>query len=524
MTPIDTAFVILGLVVATTLLARQFRAPSPVIFALTGMVAGVAWRLVPGVPVISMPPDLVLFAFLPPLLMVAAYALPLQALRRNLLPIGMLAIGLVLATMGVAAVIGHVFAGLPWAAAFVLGAIVAPPDPVAATAVAGRIGLRHRLVAILEGEGLVNDAIAIGAYGIALEAATSGTFSWSGALLTITISAPTGVAIGLALGWIAKRLRHRADSVPLEVAISLVTPYLAYHVAERTGASGVLAVVTLGFMLRRYTTEISKPAARLAARTVWSALRFASTSLVFLLLGLLIGEIVVEQPRWQLIGAASAVAAGVIALRMAWMYVVPSIAAALKLRGSPTTSWGERTVLGWAGMRGMVSLALALALPSALGGSSDTRTTIILITFAVIFGTLVLQGLTLVPLVDWLGVGDPDLERRDERRARRRARRIGILSIRRSLRDGAPDDALCEELVGRISNGAMGIAGRDPDESDPRECACMARAIEAQRGEVDRLRASGRLGETLSETLATELDIDAMRIGGESARLTESGD
>ena len=141
MTQIDAAFVILGLVVATTLLARRFRAPSPVIFAVTGMAAGVAWRLVPGMPVVSMPPDLVLFAFLPPLL-VAAYALPLQALRRNALPIGMLAIGLVLATMAVVAVIGHAFAALPWAAALVLGAIVAPPDPVAATAVAGKIGLR----------------------------------------------------------------------------------------------------------------------------------------------------------------------------------------------------------------------------------------------------------------------------------------------------------------------------------------------------------------------------------------------
>lgn len=347
MTPIDAAFVILGLVVATTLLARRFRAPSPVIFAVTGMVAGVAWRLVPGMPVVSMSPDLVLFAFLPPLLTVAAYALPLDALRRNLLPIGLLAVGLVLATMGVAAVIGHAFAGLPWAAAFVLGAIVAPPDPIAATAVAGRTGLRHRLVAILEGEGLVNDAIAIGAYGIALKAATSGSFSWSGALLTIATSAPMGVAIGLALGWIAKRLRHHADSVPLEVAISLVTPYLAYHVAERTGASGVLAVVTLGFMLRRYATEISGPAARLAARTVWSAVRFASTGLVFLLLGLLVGEIVVEQPRWQLIGAGAAVAAGVIALRMAWMYVVPAIAAALRLPGSPETSWASAP--SWAG-------------------------------------------------------------------------------------------------------------------------------------------------------------------------------
>ena len=345
-------------------------------------------------------------------------------------------------------------------------------------------------------------------------------FPWGDALLTLVVSAPLGIAIGLAVGWIATRLRRRADSVPLEVAISLVTPYLAYHVAERTGASGVLAVVTLGFMLRRYATHISSPAARLAARTVWSALRFGSTSLVFLLLGLLIGEIVVEQPRWSLLGAAAAVAAGVIALRMAWMYVVPSIASALRLRGSPPTSWSERTVLGWAGMRGMVSLALALALPHALGGTGDTRTTIILITFGVIFGTLVLQGLTLVPLVDWLGVGDPDRERNDERRARHRARRIGMLAVQRSL--GETDHALCDQLVERVSTGALGVASRGHGERDPRRRIGVARAIDAQRSEVDRLRASSRLGEELAEELATELDLDAMRNGGENARLTES--
>lgn len=170
----------------------------------------------------------------------------------------------------------------------------------------------------------------------------------------------------------------------------------------------------------------------------------------------------------------------------------------------------------------MVSLALALALPPALGGDGDERTTIILITFAVIFGTLVLQGLTLVPLVDRLGVGDPGRDRRDERRARHRARRVGILALRQALHGPGGDTALCDDLVERISTGAMGIADRDPDNVDPRECTGMARAIDAQRAEVDRLRARGHLGETLAETLATELDIDAMRIGGDNARLTES--
>jgi hypothetical protein len=178
MTNIDVAFMLLALTLATALIARRTSIPAPVLFAAVGIAGGAAWHLVPGLPAVRMPPDVVLFAFLPPLLMTAAYALPLQAFRRNILPIILLAVGLVIATMGVAAVVGHVLTGLSWAAAFVLGAIIAPPDPVAATAVASKTGLSHRLVVILEGEGLVNDAVAIVAYGIAVNALISGHFVW----------------------------------------------------------------------------------------------------------------------------------------------------------------------------------------------------------------------------------------------------------------------------------------------------------------------------------------------------------
>ncbi|MDQ6684560.1 MAG: cation:proton antiporter, partial [Pseudomonadota bacterium] len=235
MTTVDVVFIVLGLTLAAALLAPRLPIPAPVVFAAVGIGVGLLWHLVPGLPAIRLPPELVLFVFLPLLLTTAAYALPLQAFRRNLLPIGLLAVGLVLVTTGVVALIGHAYAGLGWAAAFVLGAILAPPDPVAATAVAGKTGLSHRLVVILEGEGLVNDAVAIVAYGIALTALTTGQFDATDALLAVLREAPIGVAVGLAAGWTAGQLRRRVENVPLEIGISLATPYLAYHFAERLG-------------------------------------------------------------------------------------------------------------------------------------------------------------------------------------------------------------------------------------------------------------------------------------------------
>ena len=471
-----------------------------------------------------MPPDLVLFVFLPPLLTTAAYALPLRAFRRNLLPITLLAVGLVLATTGLVAVIGHAVAGLGWAAAFVLGAILAPPDPVAATAVAGKTGLSHRLVVILEGEGLVNDAVAIVAYGIALDALTSGTFDATHALLALLQEAPIGVAVGLAAGWAAGVLRKRVDTVPLEVGVSLATPYLAYHLAERFGGSAVLAVVALGLMLRSSSARVSSPVARLAARTVWSFLRYASTALVFLLLGLLIGEIAVAWPGWAVVGAGALLAVAIVAVRLVWMVLVPRLVALLGVASGPTPAFGEQVVLGWAGMRGVVSLALALALPLALGGDGEVRRTIVFLTLVVIVATLLLQGITLMPLVRRLGVGDPDREQREEQIARRRARRAGVAAATASMRTGAGPGRVSADLVARLESGSIGIARPGALGRHAEHGPALLQALAAQRRVVDRQRDAGRMGSALAEKLDTELDLDAMNAVGEGSRLTDGGE
>ena len=524
MTPIDVGFLLLALMLLTGMVARKSSVPAPVVFSVVGFAAGAAWHYFPALPPVTMPPEMVLFAFLPPLLTTAAYALPLETFRRNLLPIGLLAVGLVLVTTGVAAVVGYALAGLSWASAFVLGAIIAPPDPVAATAVAGKTGLAHRLVVILEGEGLVNDAVAIIAYGLALQAIRTGDFSWGNALWSLLRETPTGILVGLAVGWGAAFVRLRTDSVPLEVGVSLTTPYLAYHLADRLGCSGVLAVVTLGFMLRVSSAKVSSPVARLAARTVWSFLRYASTALVFLLLGLLLGEIAVTKPTWDVVRAGLVLAAAVILLRMLWMLVVPRVVAALGVKDAGEASTAEHVVLGWAGMRGVVSLALALALPYNLGGDPDARDTIIVMTLVVILATLVLQGATLTPLVRWLKVGDPGRDAREEAEARQLAGDAGVqavLALRDTPGSGRAHHA---DLRERLTSGDLGIGGSGTRGRTARGRRALLAALHAQREVVDSLRDCGRMGGVLAEQLDTELDLDAMGAVGDGKRLTDAGE
>lgn len=525
MSSLDVALALAVLTLLFAALARRVRTPMPVVLAATGIMAGIAWRLVPGLPVVRVPPSRVLFIFLPPLLTTAAYALPLQALRRNARPILLLAVGLVLATMAATAATAHYLPGLSWAAAFALGAIIAPPDPVAASALADRTGLRHELVVILEGEGLINDAVAIAAYHLAVNAALGSGVTPGSIALAFVREAPVGIGIGLALGLLTNFLREQLDDTTLEAAISLLVPYLTYELADRLGGSAVLAVVTLGFVLQRARFTAASPVSRLTTRTIWSALRFASTALVFLLLGFLIGEVVMEaQFTGRVIGATLAVIAVVVTLRLAWMFTIPRLVNLVPGRARPLPSSRELVVLGWSGMRGVVSLALALALPAldtAGDVPNDARHLIIVATFGVIVATLVIQGSLLLPLVHRLGIGDASRSKRDEHRIRRRAQRAGLAAAERA-RARVPG-SLCESLAQRLRSGELGIASdRVPLASDA-ETELARTALAAEREVVSRSRDAGRIGEELAERLETELDLDEARLSGQAARFSGPG-
>lgn len=520
---VDVTMIVIVMTLASAFIARGIETPAPVVLAAMGLAIGVLWHAVPGLPLVSVPADRVLFAFLPPLLTAASYNLPLGALRRNLEPITILAVGLVLATTTCVALVAHAVAGMPWAFAFLLGAIVSPPDPVAATAVAAKTGLSHRLVVILEGEGLMNDAVAIVAYKIALAAVLTGVFSWQHTITSVLAQAPIGLVIGFAMGWLVSFIRRRVDDVALEVGVTLIVPFITYELAERLGGSAVVAVVVFGLMLRYHSNAVSAPATRLAARTVWSAVQVWSTSLVFFVLGMLIGEIAVTDLSPHTLLTGGVVAVTVIVLRLAWMFSVPRVVHVLSRRQSAPPPASEMTVLAWAGMRGAVSLALALAVPGFHNAEmTRARHDILFTTFAIILATLLLQGATLLPLIRRLGLADPDRDERDEEHVRSRARRAGLASIARALRNDPSLADSCTRLSSRIEDGSIGIATSGPAGSDADLSHHMIAVLRAQRRVVERMRDRGLSGPAVSDELITELDVEEMELLGDTHVLTSA--
>ena len=275
-------------VAGLNVLARRLDIPYPIPLVLGGLVLG----LVPGVPDIELDPDLVLLIFLPPLLYAAAFFADLRALRSDARSISLISIGLVLATTGVVAVIGHEVIDLPWAMAFALGAIVSPTDPVAATTIMRRLGAPRRIVNVIEGESLVNDATALVTYRIAVAAAVGASFSAADVGLEFVGAVVGGVAIGLAVGYVVAEIRRRLDDTPTELTISLMTGYAAFLPADELGLSGVLAAVTAGIYLGWRSPEIASPQTRLQGFALWEMLVFLLNATLFILIGMQLPAIV----------------------------------------------------------------------------------------------------------------------------------------------------------------------------------------------------------------------------------------
>jgi CPA1 family monovalent cation:H+ antiporter len=397
-------------------LAPVTRVPYPILMVLGGLVLS----FTPGLPDFELPPELVLVAFLPPLLYSSAFFTSLRDLRANIAPIGLLAVGLVAATMvGVAAVAHATVDDLPWSSAFVLGAIVSPTDPIAATSIMRRLGAPRRAVAIVEGESLVNDATALVAYRFAVAATVSGAFSLWEAGARLVVNAIAGIAIGLAVGFLLRFVRRRMNDAPSEIAVSLLSGYLAYLPAEALGVSAVLAAVTTGVYMGWYTPELTTAQTRLQGFAFWTILVFVLNAALFTLVGLQLPGVLDGLDAWsgaELLVAAAAVSATVVAVRIVWVFGF----AYLRRWAVPGRS---TAVVSWAGMRGAVSLAAALAIPLEVegGGPFPGREVIIFLAFCVILVTLVGEGLTLDPLIRALRIEDDGLEAREEAKARKRA-------------------------------------------------------------------------------------------------------
>ncbi len=400
-------------------LANWLDVPYPIPLVLGGLVLG----LVPGIPDVQLDPNLILLVFLPPLLYSSAFFADLRALRTDARVISLSAIGLVLVTAVAVAVIGHELIGLSWAMSFALGAIVSPTDPAAATAIMRRVGAPRRLVNILEGESLFNDATALVAYKVAVGESVSAGHT----VLVFFADAAGGIAIGLAVGWVIAEVRKRVSDINTELTISLFSAYGAFIPANELGASGVLAAVTCGVYLGFRAPEIASPESRMQAYALWSILTFLLNAALFILIGLQLPVIVdglSGLPKGEVLGYAAAVCAAVIAVRFLWNFVVTFLIRVLDRRASQLVrraTWRTRVVGSWSGMRGAVSLAAALALPidTHTGAPLPGRDLIQFITFALILVTVVGEGLTLPLLIRRLGVvEDGTEEEAEEVRAR----------------------------------------------------------------------------------------------------------
>lgn len=447
----EVVVVLLTLVAALVVVARKIQLPYPVVLVL----AGLGLSFVPHLPAVRLNPDIVFYFFLPALIFPAALFTSWRDFRRNLRPILLLAIGLVLVTMVTVAWVAHaIVPALPWAAAFALGAIVSPPDAIAATAVMQRLSVPYRIEAVLEGESLVNDATALVALQFAVAAMMTGSFSLGSASVRFVFVAAGGIAFGLFVGVIMRWVQRHLDDPPVQITISLLTPFLAYLPAERLHVSGVLAVVSVGIYLGWHGPLILSARYRLQAFAVWQMVVFLLNGFVFITIGLQLPGILHalrEESLTGLIRNGLLVSGTVVLVRIAWVvlatYLPRSFSKKLRAR-YPSPPWREVVMVAWTGMRGVVSLAAAFALPFVLynGTPFPGRNYILFLTFCVILTTLVFQGLTLPFVIRKLGIKDDGATDEEERTARLAANDAALAL----LDDMAKRDGISPDLVSRL--------------------------------------------------------------------------
>jgi Na+/H+ antiporter len=517
--------IVFGLLLAIAglaVLAGILRVPYPVTLVLGGAVIG----FLPGVPSVELDPDLVLLIFLPPLLYGAAFFTSVRDLRRNAKPIALLSIPLVLVTMGAVALVAHETVGLAWGPAFVLGAIVSPTDAVAPAEIMRRVGAPRRLVSIVEGENLTNDWTALVLYRFAIAAVVSGSFSLWKSIPEFVLTGVGGVVVGLLAGRIIREVRARIDDPPTEITISILSGYAAYLPAEALGLSGVIAAVTTGLYMGWHTPQLTTAVMRLQGIAIWEILTFLLNAVLFLLVGLQLPNVMdglSGHSGGQLAAWCLAVSAVVVAVRLVWMFVIPyavTMPDRLASGGPRHAPPAERLIVGWAGMRGSVSLAAALAIPitTDAGSRFPDRGLIVFLAFGVILVTLVGQSLTLGPLIRRLGVHDDGLEEREERVARQRVAEAGLGRID----DLGEPEWISPESVGRARNQLdyrrrrwSALADGDGDGYEERTDAwrrLMLELFDAQREELIAMRNRGEVSDQVRRKIERDLDLEESRL------------
>ena len=534
-TTIETLLLLLAVLVIVAIVARRLNTAPSILL----VIAGIALALAPDLPRIELAPELVLLGILPPLIYSAGVAMSWREFRFNLRPIALLAFGCVVFTTCAVAAAAHWLLGMPLAIGFVLGAIVSPPDAVAPLAILRRLGVPRRLTLILEGEGLANDATALILYRFAVAAAATGLFSFDEAAGEFALIVVGEIAYGIAVGWASLRLRRLARDPRVEITLSLLTPYAAFLVPQQLGGSGVLATVAAGLFVSWNGPLLIPAATRLQGIFFWDLLVYLLEGFVFLVTGMQTRTLFIrmhEVPWHQIAFAIVLTVAVVIVTRFIWVYpaaLLPRWLNPSLRRRDPLPPWRWLFFLGFVGVRGVVSLAAALAIPltTAAGTPFPDRDLILFVTFGVIVVTLIGQGSLLPGLVRWLGLNEHAADERQREHAAELAARSQALNVGHSLLQQFVAD-------GRISAEALAIlrarhqyrAGRLPQNtSDGSDAAAIAadvrmELIAAEREYIYRLLQAGEITDEARRRIERELDLEEASIackkeGGEEPPL-----
>ena len=524
---IQLVFLALAFAIGLTYIARRLRIADPILLLLGGIVLS----QLPNLPDIVLAPDIVFLLFLPPILFGAAYFTPIRDFRANLRPILLLAVGLVLFTTVIVAVVAQQLTGMPMAAAFALGAIVAPPDAVAATAVFRRLGVPRRIVTILEGESLLTDASALIAYRAAVVAGgtiVAGSivagpeFSLGAASVDFVVAAVGGMAIGAVVGAILTRTLSKTADPVIEIIVSLLAPATAYIAAEQIHVSGVLATVVAGLITGRRAARVLSPDARLMGAGVWQTVIWLINAFVFMLIGLqlpaILRAVLVDHTPGQLAVLGLGVALTAIVARIVWVFpasYLPRFLSSKIRERDPYPPPQAVFIVSWAGMRGVVSLAAAFALPPTF----PSRDLILFLTFCVIAATLVGQGLTLPWLIRHLGVLAPGGQDSEEVHARIAAVEAALQRLEELKNDFPTHLPLIDQLREEYEHEAGHVVpepGAGPDEVEQElidHRAIRNAVLVAQREAVIGLRDAGVINDETLRSIERDLDLEAVRTG-----------
>jgi monovalent cation/hydrogen antiporter len=508
---------------ALLILAGPLRIPYPILLVLGGLLLGFA----PGVPEVTMPPEVVLIGILPPLLYRSAFFTGVRELRHNIRAISLLAVGLVVLTTAGVALVAHEITDLPWAEAFVLGAVVSPTDPIAATAIAKRFGVPRRLIDIIEGESLVNDGTALVLLRTAIVAAVTGAFSIWEASGRLVLNIVGGIAVGLVVGYVIRRIRLRLDNPPLEITIAFLTGYFAFLPASALGVSGVLAAVTAGIYLGWYTPEVTTVQTRLQGEGFWEILTFLLNVLLFGLVGLQLRPILDSlsgEGGWSLVGDAAVIALAVIVLRIVWVFPATYLPRWLFRRvreRDPSPPWRYPAFIAWNGMRGAVTIAAALLVPlhTESGAPLPGRDLIVFFAFAVVLATLVVQGGSLPMVIRALRLEADGGADEEESQARIRGAEAAIERLDELAAEAWVLDDTAERLRGQYRFRIDRFSARiSPDGDGKIEKRSMKyqrlrrELLEAERRAVVEMRNTGQISDEVMRRVERDLDLEDSRL------------